>query len=377
MVNSSINIRVVLLPVLALLAKEVLWNISVFFINPVLLNIPAQLVWILILLTSGFIADSLYGYETAEAAIYGAITGVIGSILSGVIISPIFYRMLFYSPGIPIFSAIYDIVSSGVLGGILGFIGSLLSSFDQLNTFSEKLESINDGFWGIINEKTGKSVDIKSPQTSRTNPTSPISRDPEGVASTPPLTVDEMRSLGLTDEMIQQELQSRVHSEDLNLDPKLTQREIRIIIEKRVSDDGLLPGLTAKETQEVLDSSSDDDLGDHPELTRRDIRIIIENRISGDRLLPGLTAKETQEILDSSIDDDLGDHPELTEKDIREIIEKRIASAEYEIKVEKSEKPIIPENTQAAIQEVHKKSEMSRSSGLINGIKRIFQKLVK
>lgn len=351
MVNSSINIRVVLLPVLALLAKEILWNISVFFVSPLILNIPFQLVLILIYLSTGFIADSLFGYETAEAAMYGAVTGVIGSVLGGVIIAPIFFGMFFYAPGIPVFTALYNIVINGVQGGILGFIGSLLTSFDQLGFISDKFETINDGLWNSINEIRGREIDTKPPQATETSSEYPVTRDPKGIATHNPMKSSQ----------------------------KITNRELSLLENiGNVSEDSL-PGLTREETREILESTSDDDLSQHPEITEEDKRTL-QPRDNSD-LLPGLTEDETRIVLESTSDDNLGLHPELTKEEIRKIVEERhraqSESYESEIMVEKSVKPSVSSDTQGALMEVMKESEKAKSSGIINGIKRIFQKLAE
>jgi hypothetical protein len=160
---------------------------------------------------------------------------------------------------------------------------------------------------------------------------------------------------------------------------KISNRELSALENIGHEPEDSLPGLTKEETREILESTSDDDLSQHPEITEEDKRTL-QPRDNSD-LLPGLTEDETRIVLESTRDDDLGLHPELTKDDIRKIVEERhraqSESREGEIMVEKSVKPTVSSDTQWALKEVMKESEKAKSSGIINGIKRFFQKIAK
>jgi hypothetical protein len=138
MVRKSIHYRGLLLPIAGVVILEILWNLLEGFIDPSLLNVPLHIIKYILYALAGYIA-ALLGSEQIEGAIYGGITGGIGAIIEGFIISLLFYGVFFYTPGFPIFYAITHIISLIITGAIFGFIGAYLQSLEYLDFIAELL----------------------------------------------------------------------------------------------------------------------------------------------------------------------------------------------------------------------------------------------
>jgi hypothetical protein len=138
MVRTSIHYRGLLLPIAGVVLLEILWNLLEGFIDPNLLDIPLHIIKYILYASAGYIA-ALLGSEKIGGAIHGGITGGIGAIIEGFIISPFFYRVVFYMPGFPVLYAITHIISLTITGAIFGFVGAYLQSLESLNSISEFL----------------------------------------------------------------------------------------------------------------------------------------------------------------------------------------------------------------------------------------------
>jgi hypothetical protein len=133
MVKYSISFRGLLIPVVGVVILEIIWNILGYVINPSLLNIPLHIVKYILYALAGYIATIFYGVDNIGGAIYGGITGGIGAIIEGFVISVIFFGSFFYTPGFPIFVAMTHIISLILTGAVFGFLGSIASRIKELD----------------------------------------------------------------------------------------------------------------------------------------------------------------------------------------------------------------------------------------------------
>ena len=134
----SIRYRSLLLPILAVIILEIIWNLLEGFLDPSLLDIPLHLVKYVLYAIAGYIA-ALLDLDYIHGAIYGGITGGVGALVEGFIISLLFYGVFFYTPGFSLFFALEHIINLILTGAFFGLIGSYLRSVTALEPLAEFL----------------------------------------------------------------------------------------------------------------------------------------------------------------------------------------------------------------------------------------------